>query len=127
MYRAHRPAPEKGVTHHAVIDYDDVFGLYDHGGPVVFEIVEQPGLRARPLEPNETWAKWRIADQAGARKRIELLWNSPERHTYDALFNNCEHVATFIEAGEFRSEQVRQAIALGAAVGVVAWIARGAK
>lgn len=127
LYRAHRPSPEKGVTHHAVIDYDNVLDLRVPGRPVVFEIVEREHLRVRLLEPHEVWTQRRIADQAGARERVELLWNSREQHQYDVLFKNCEHVATYIETGKPRSEQVRGALVVATAVGLLALAAKGKK
>jgi hypothetical protein len=102
---------EKCVWHYAIIDWED--RLRPRGGwnPVVVEL-KPGGPDVRRLEPNEQWTLMPIHDARNARRRLLELLRSPERLRYDAVVNNCEHVAHFVAFGEFRSEQVREFLTL---------------
>jgi hypothetical protein len=111
MSLAKQWSKEKGVRHYAIIDWED--GLRLRGGwiPVVIEM-KPSGPDVRYFQANEQWTLTQIQDARSARRRLLELLRSPERLRYDAVVNNCEHVAHFVAFGEFRSEQVRGFLAL---------------
>lgn len=123
MEHARQWSREKGVWHHAVIDYADRLGFLGLGRPVIFELVST-GLRVRPYDPTEPWQRTRIADVDGARRRLQGVLEMEERQQYKLLSNNCEHVARYIAFGEFRSEQIRTVLTVCAVVGLVVWASK---
>lgn len=111
MSLAKQWSKEKGVWHYAIIDWEDWLRLRGGWKPVVVEL-KPGGPDIRYLESTEQWTLTPIQDARNARQRLlELLW-SPQHLRYDAVANNCEHVAHFVAFGEFRSEQVRGFLAL---------------
>jgi hypothetical protein len=119
MTYATRAISGKPFRHHAVFDWDNPLGLVRVGVPVVIELLPI-GPHARPFVAGEAWQGTPVSDLGSARQRLWLLLQSPEKHRYHALFNNCEHFARFVAFGEFRSEQVRGIVT----VGLLLWGAR---
>lgn len=111
MSLAKQWSKEKGVWHYAIIDWEDRLRLRGGWRPVVVEL-KPAGPDVRHLESTEQWTLTPIQDARNARRRLLSLLRSPQRLRYDAVANNCEHVAHFVALGEFRSEQVRGFLAL---------------
>lgn len=112
MEHARQWSTEKGVWHHAIIDYADRLGLLGYARPVIIELVPD-GMRARPFDPAESWQRTAIEDVDGASHRLRKLFEMEERRRYDWFSNNCEHIARYISSGEFKSEQVQGVVAIG--------------
>jgi hypothetical protein len=105
MSLAKQWSKERGVWHYAIIYWEDWLRLRGGWNPVVE--LKPGGPDVRRLESNEQWTLAPIHDARNARQRLLELLRSPQRLRYDAVSNNCEHVAHFVAFGEFRSEQVR--------------------
>jgi hypothetical protein len=129
LYVVQRFSPQKGVRHTAVLDVANRSRLVDwgpHGAKLLELSVE--GLRFDSYDASHGWeVVRRIADEVGAIGRIHYTLREGSR-TYDALFNNCEHLVSFVETGVRRSPQVRKfAITAGVILGVVAIASAGRK
>ncbi|MGH7613063.1 MAG: hypothetical protein ACREMW_03335 [Gemmatimonadales bacterium] len=122
LYVVERYSPEKGVKHIAFLDVANQSGVsgWGHWNARLLEL-SAAGLRFDPYNPSEGWSLVRrVADESAAIRRIHQVLTGPTR-PYDAVFNNCEHLVSYIETGIRTSPQIRNmAIAAGIVVGVVA-------
>ena len=122
LYVVERYAPEKGVKHVALLDVGNQSAV-SGWGPWSTRLLElsAAGLRFDPYNPSEGWSFVRqVADESAAVHRIHQVLTGPAR-PYDSVFNNCEHLVSYIETGTPTSPQIRNvAIAAGIVLGVVA-------
>ena len=129
LYVVQRFSPEKGVRHTAVLDVGNRSRVIDWG-PFPARLLELSvgGLKFDPYDASHGWEVIRrIPDEHGAIARIHYTLQQVSR-TYDLLFNNCEHLVSFVESGVRRSPQVRAAlITAGVALAAVALASTGRK
>jgi hypothetical protein len=122
LYVVERYAPEKGVKHVALLDVGNQSAV-SGWGPWNARLLELSvaGLRFDPYNPSEGWSLVRrVGDESAAARRVHQVLSGPVR-PYDAVFNNCEHLVSYIESGTPTSPQVRTvAIAAGIVLGVAA-------
>jgi hypothetical protein len=122
LYVVERYAPEKGVKHVALLDVGNQSAV-SGWGPWNARLLDlsAAGLRFDPYSPSEGWSLVRrVADESAAVRRIHQVLSGPAR-PYDVVFNNCEHLVSYIESGTRTSPQIRNvAIAAGIVLGVVA-------
>ena len=121
LYVVERYAPEKGVKHVALLDVGNQSAV-SGWGPWSARLLElsAAGLPFDPYNPSEGWSLVRrVGDESAAVARIHQVLTGPVR-PYDAVFNNCEHLVSYIETGTRMSPQIRNlAIAAGIVLGVV--------
>jgi hypothetical protein len=120
LYLAKRPVfGSKVADHYGVIDIGNRLRYALPPAlattPVVIHQAAD-GLKAESLT-GEWHVESRIADEAGAIRRIETAMATPN---YDLFGNNCEHFARFVASGTKESKQLQVVVLLGAAA-VAMW------
>lgn len=111
MYLVVQRSERKGVVHEAILIaqrwFDDTF--IDASDPIVVHQVPPRIRRDQALDTGPWMIVAKIADGAGAMRRLMVAIRTPNYHL---LWNNCQHFARYIAYGKKESPQVQTAFVI---------------